>query len=60
MKIAKRRYRYPALSMSPEIQAVLDADIESQGYSNYAPAMEAWSAWLARSIAFERRRAKGR
>lgn len=59
MKIAKRRYRYPALSMSSEIQSVLDADIESQGYSNYPPAMAAWSAWLARSIAFERKQATG-
>lgn len=60
MKKAKRRFKYPALSMAPEVQAVLDADIENQGYSNYAPAMEAWAAWLKRSIAFDRKRNTGR
>ncbi len=60
MKTAKRRSTYPALSMAPEIQEVLDADIERQGYSNYPPAMEAWAAWLSRSIAFEHKQAIGR
>lgn len=60
MKTAKRRTNYPALSMSAEIQAVLDADIERQGYSNHPPAMQAWTEWLSRSLAFERKQATGR
>ena len=31
MKVAKRRSRYPNLSMPAEIQALVDADIEQQG-----------------------------
>jgi hypothetical protein len=60
MKQAKRRYRYPALEMPLEVQSIVDTEIESQGYSTHAPAMAAWSAWLKRSIAFERKQATGR
>ena len=60
MKVAKRRSRYPNLSMPAEIQALVDADIEQQGYSSQPAAMAAWTLWLRRSIAFERKQAKGR
>ena len=60
MKVAKRRSRYPNLSMPAEIQVLVDADIEQQGYSSQPAAMAAWTQWLRRSIAFERKQSTGR
>lgn len=60
MKIAKRRFAYPVIALSADVQQILDAEIEAQGFSSHPQAMAAWSAWLKRSIAFERKRATGK
>jgi len=46
MKQAKRRTRYPEASLSPELDAIVDAEVQEKGYSNHPEAMKAFSAYL--------------
>lgn len=59
MKQAKRRTRYPAISFSAELDAIVDAEVQEKGYSNNTEAMQAFSAYLNRAVAFERKQRYG-
>ena len=54
------RFPYPVLALPADLQKILDSEIEQQGFSTHPAAMAAWSDWLKRSIAFERKRATGK
>ena len=60
MKQAKRRTRYPEASLSPELDAIVDAEVQEKGYSNHPEAMKAFSAYLRRAETFERKQRFGR
>ncbi len=60
MKIAKRRTTYPAISLPEALDAIVDAEVQDKGYSNHPEAMQAFSAYLRRAVAFERRQRFGR
>lgn len=60
MKKAKCRTRYPEISLSAELDAIVDAEVQDKGYSNHPEAMKAFSAYLLRALAFERKQRYGR
>ncbi|KXB30085.1 MULTISPECIES: hypothetical protein [Dechloromonas] len=60
MKQAKKRTTYPNASMSPETDAIIDAEIEQQGYSNNPQAMKEFGDYLTRALNFERKRRHGK
>lgn len=60
MKQAKKRTTYPNASMSPETDAIIDAEIEQQGYSNNPQAMKEFGDYLTRALNFERKRRYGK
>lgn len=60
MKHAKRRTRYPEISLAPELDALVDAEVQDKGYSNNPDAMQAFSAYLRRAVAFEQKQRYGR
>jgi len=60
MKQAKRRTRYPEISLSAELDAIVDAEVQDKGYSNNPEAMKAFSAYLVRAVAFEQKQRYGR
>lgn len=60
MKQAKKRTTYPNASMSPETDAIIDAEIEQQGYSNNPQAMKEFGDYLTRALSFERKRRYGK
>lgn len=59
MKAAKRRTRYPAISFPPELDAILDAEVQEQGYSNNPDGMKAFTRYLKRAVAFEQKQRYG-
>lgn len=60
MKRAKRRTSYPEISLSEELDAIVDAEVQDKGYSNNPEAMKAFSAYLRRAVAFEQKQRYGR
>ncbi len=60
MKQAKRKTRYPEISLPAELDAIVDAEIQDKGYSNNPDAMKAFSAYLRRAVAFEQKQRYGR
>ena len=60
MKHAKRRTRYPDVSFPPALDALVDAEVQDKGYSNNAEAMQAFTAYLRRAVAFEQKQRYGR
>jgi len=60
MKTAKRRTSYPAISFPPELDAILDAEVQEQGYSNNPAAMQAFTRYLKRAVSFEQKQRYGR
>lgn len=55
MKSARRRTTYPAVSFPPELDALVDAEVQEKGYSNHPEAMQSFSKYLKRAIAFEQK-----
>jgi hypothetical protein len=60
MKSAKRRSTYPAVSFPPALDALVDAEVQEKGYSNHPEAMQSFSKYLQRAIAFEQKQRYGR
>lgn len=60
MKQARRRTRYPEASLPPKLDAIVDAEVQEKGFSNNPEAMKAFSAYLRRAVAFERKQRFGR
>ena len=44
----------------PRVDAIVDAEVQEKGYSNHPEAMKAFSAYLRRAEAFERKQRFGR
>ncbi len=60
MKQAKTRSRYPEMSLTAELAAIVDNEVQEKGYSNHPDAMKAISAYLRRAVAFEQKQRYGR
>lgn len=60
MKPAKRRTTYPVISLPEGLDAIVDAEVQDKGYSNNPNALEAFTAYLRRAVAFERKQRYGR
>ena len=60
MKTARRRTRYPYISLPATLDAVLDAEVQEKGYSSHPEGMQAFTAFLRRAVAFERKQRYGR
>lgn len=60
MKQAKRRMSYPEISLSAELDAIVDAEVQDKGFSNNPQALKALTAYLRRAVAFEQKQRYGR
>lgn len=60
MKQAKRRTTYPGISLSQELDSIVDAEVQDKGYSNNPDALKAFTAYLRRAVAFEQKQRYGR
>lgn len=60
MKQAKCRTTYPEISLSTELDAIVDAEVQDKGFSNNPQALKAFTAYLRRAVAFEQKQRYGR